>query len=88
MIQKIVIDTFVLIIEGFEQLVIMNRIEDSTSFPNGMHSQHGHTNINAFHAGSTSNNGPDGRSTRRIVLDDEVLNGNVCFLGDYSEERR
>ena len=86
MIQQVVIDSFIVIIEGLKQLIVMNGIKHTTSFPNRMHSQHRHPNIDTFHPRSTGNNGPNRRSARWIVLDNEILDGNVSFLGYDSEE--
>jgi len=73
----------IIFVKSFKQFVVVHTIKDSASFTNRMHSPHWCSDINSFNSGFTANDRPYGWSTRWIILYNEFLNWNLCFLSNY-----
>lgn len=86
MIKQIVVDFFIVVVEGSEDVLVVHAVNDPACLPDRVHAQHCAPDIDALDPGPRSQDWPDRRPTRRVILDNHFLHGHIGLLGQDLED--
>ena len=61
--KQVVLDTLVMSVESSEEVTVVNPVQNTACFSNGMHTPHGSTNVDGLDTSVASGNGTNSRTT-------------------------
>lgn len=77
--------SLIILIEPFEQIIIVDAVQHSACLSNRMHCPHRSSNINSFYACFAADDRTNCWSTSRVILYYKFLDRDFGFLGYYLE---
>ena len=86
MLKQVMVYFLIVVIEASEDILVVNPIDNPTSFSDRVHSQHGTSNINSFDSGSWSHDWANSWATWGIILYNYLLNLSSNFLSEDLED--